>query len=949
MDSGLIELLSGARTVARRVLHGASIMKRFVPSRRCGTALLRSIFAAGFALLACAPFASAQQHAPQPPPAATTVALPLAYPTEFDGDLRNLPQTYTPPEYYLLLNEYEEPPNQKPPPGPEALRPQPAVQMLGPMPASTNFPGLGLTTAVNGGQAGGGWPPDTNGDVGPTYYIQSVNTAFGIFNKSTGALVTSFTINQLWASSGTSTICLNQNRGDPVVMHDARNDRWLIIDFAFGTSAGKPAAPFYQCIAVSKTGDPVSGGWRFYAVQVDTGASGGPPTGTLNDYLKFGLWNDGCLYMGANGFTEPAGTYAGSIVASFSTTDMYAGNPLTSSIGFLSYGSANEFSLFPADLLGSSAGSLPPAGTPEYFVSESQSIYGLNVRKFTPGSNCGGGGSVSAATSVPHASYTYNGGHFIPQQGSTTLLDSLEDRVMQRVQYRKIGSAESLWVVHTTGSTPAQPQWVQVNVSGGTIVTTPVQQQIYAPDTTKYRWMPALAVDQQGNMAMGYSRSSATDYPSIYYAGRLAGDPANTLPQSEVAMVTGGGGQNNTCGGAACYRWGDYSSMTIDPSDDCTFWYTTEYYDTQTNGNSGNWQTRIGSFKFPGCNSYTLTYTTDGNGAISGTTPQTVITGGSGTAVTAVPNANYRFVKWSDNSVANPRTDTNVTASISVQAQFVRTYTIGGSVSGLTGANMVGLTLTDTTTSGTQVQSYANVGFTFPTALASGDSWNVAVTTQPTGQTCGVSNGSGTNLSANVTNVTVTCTTNTYTLTYDTDGNGTISGTTPQTGVTYGTNGTAVTAVPNAGYHFVQWSDASITNPRTDTNVTTGISVTAQFAANVLVFTTQPTTSLNRGNSLGTVAVTEQDGSGNAVSDTATVDFTAATPCGALDLGSVAMIGGVATLNSAQRFYALQGYQITATVTVPNPTPMAAAPSSTFNVISGTDFVFSDGFESCRP
>ncbi|MCE7951917.1 MAG: hypothetical protein DYH18_12540, partial [Xanthomonadales bacterium PRO7] len=692
------------------------------------------VSAAVLAVLSSAPAYS--QQAPQPPPAATTVALPLAYPTEFDGDLRTLPQTYTPPEYYLLLNEYEEPPNQKPPPGPEASRTPPSVEMSGPMPSTmANFAGLGFTTAVNGGQAGGGWPPDTNGDVGPTYYIQSVNTAMGVFDKSTGALAASFTINQLWSISGTPTICLNQNRGDPVVVHDPRSDRWIITDFAFGVTAGKPATPFYQCIAVSKTGDPVGGGWRFYAVRVDTGASGGPPAGTLNDYPKFGLWNDGCLYMGANGFTEPSGAYAGSIVASFSTTDMYAGNALTSSIGFLSYATANEFSLFPADLLGSSAGSLPPAGTPEYFVAESQSIYGLNVRKFTPGANCGGGGTVSAATSVPHASYNYNGGHYIPQQGSSTLLDSLEDRVMQRVQYRKIGSAESLWVVHTTGgggtpTVPAQPQWVQVNVSGGTIVTTPVQQQIYAPDTTKHRWMPALAVDGSGNMAIGYSRSSATDYPSIYYAGRLAGDPLNTLPQSEVALVTGGGGQANNCGGAACYRWGDYSSMTIDPSDDCTFWYTTEYYDTQANGTAGNWQTRIGSFKFPGCGS-------------------------------------------------------------------TATYTIGGTISGLTGT--VQLALNGTTPTSSQTQSFTtNGGFTFTTPLQSGSGWTVSVASQPAGQTCAVTNGSGASITANVTNVTVTCTTNTYTLTYTAGANGSITGSSPQT-VNYGASGTAVTATPATG------------------------------------------------------------------------------------------------------------------------------------------------------
>lgn len=820
------------------------------------------------------------------------------------------------------------------------------------MPAPTaNFAGLGFSDSVIGGQAGGGWPPDTNGDIGPTYYIQSVNTAIGIFNKSTGVRATAFTINSLWNVSGTSTPCLSQNDGDPVVLHDARNDRWIITDFAFGFSGGSPVSPFYECIAVSKTSDPIAGGWYFYAVLMDTGAAGGPPSGTLNDYPKFGLWNDGCMYMGANGFTEPGGSYAGSIVASFSTTDMYAGNPLTSSVGWLAYNSTTgqEFGLFPADLLGRSDDSLPPSGMSEYFVSQSFAVYAYDVRKFTPGTNCGSGGTLSSATQVSQTSYTVNQGHKIPQPGTIDTLDSLGFRIMQRVQYRKIGSAESLWVVHTTGTTTS-PQWAQINVSGGTIHTTPVQQQIYAPDSTEYRWMPSLAVDGLGDMAMGYSRSSGTagDYPSIYYAGRLAGDAANTLPQSEVALVTGGGSQTNACGTLnPCYRWGDYSSMTIDPSDDCTFWYTTEYYDTQANGTSGNWQTRIGSFKFPGCNSYTLTYTTDGNGAISGTTPQTVITGGSGTAVTAVPNVNYRFVKWSDNSVANPRTDTNVTASISVQAQFVQTFTIGGSVSGLTGANTVGLTLTDTTTGGTQVHSYANVSFTFPTALNSGDSWNVAVTTQPTGQTCSVGSGSGTNLSANVTNVTVTCTTNTYTLTYNTDGNGTISGATPQTGVTYGTNGTAVTAVSNAGYHFVQWSDASTANPRTDTNVQANVTVTAQFAANVLVFTTPPS-NVPQGGTLGTIAVTEQDGSGNTVADTATVDFTTNTACGALDLGNVAMVNGVATLNSTQSFYTLAS-NLTITATVTNPTPMAAVPSNTFNVVANADFVFSDGYESCRP
>jgi hypothetical protein len=147
----------------------------------------------------------------------------------------------------------------------------------------------------------------------------------------------------------------------------------------------------------------------------------------------------------------------------------------------------------------------------------------------------------------------------------------------------------------------------------------------------------------------------------------------------------------------------------------------------------------------------------------------------------------------------------------------------------------------------------------------------------------------------------------------------------------------------------VQWSDGSTANPRTDANVTANITVTAQFATNVLVFTTQPA-SLAQGDALGTIVVSEQDGSGNTIDDDATVDFTLVTACGALDLGSVQMVNGVATLDSTQRFYAAHtGYQIQATITNPNPTPIAAVSSAAFDVAASSDQVFSDGFEDCRP
>ncbi len=335
-------------------------------------------------------------------------------------------------------------------------------------------------------------------------------------------------------------------------------------------------------------------------------SGGQPPVNTLNDYGKFGIWTD-CLYFAANGFLFPAGSFNGVEFASFSRSDMYAGLPLTGALGFLS-SSSNIFTMIPSNLA-APAGALPAPGTPNYFVSESVIAFSFDVRKFTAGGNCGGGGSLGTVTSVSQTSYNFSGGDVVPQPPPATAsntLDSIVDRLMQKVQYRKVGSAESLWVVHNVQDVSGVviPQWAQINVTGGTVSTTPVQQQIYQPDTSLYRWMGSIAADKDGNVAVGYSTSSATspNFPSIQYSGRLAGDPLNMLPQTETALILGSGSQVNNCGSQVpCHRWGDYSAMSVDPSDGCTFWYTNQYYVNQAAGNTGAWNTRIGSFKFPGC------------------------------------------------------------------------------------------------------------------------------------------------------------------------------------------------------------------------------------------------------------------------------------------------------------------------------------------------------------
>jgi hypothetical protein len=423
------------------------------------------------------------------------------------------------------------------------------------------------------------YPPDTNGDVGPTDYIQTVNDHIGIYDKTTGAQLTRCSFDTLFSAAPTSTPCDADNLGDPVALYDAQADRFIVSDFAF---VDETASPYYECIAASKTGDPVSGGWWLYALRSDDDLHPFFP-----DYPKLGVWPDG-IYMSANLFDCAHGcTNQGVRVWALNRDDMYSGSTLRA-VFFNT--SDSYFGLLPSNF----RGPLPPAGTPNYFVSEDQG-FALDVFKFhvnytSPLS------STFSTIPTQVAIATFN----IPPPTVPELtgndLDTLRRRLMAQNQYRKIGGAESLWVAHTVDNNPTGVRWYQLNVSGGTVATTPVQQSTYKPDSSN-RWMPSLAVDKYGNLLIGYSVSSSSMHPAIRYAGRLAGDPANSLGQGETTLIAGGGGQTVDCGNDPCSRWGDYSSMTVDPVDDCTFWYTTEYYATD----GGNWHTRIGSVRFPLC------------------------------------------------------------------------------------------------------------------------------------------------------------------------------------------------------------------------------------------------------------------------------------------------------------------------------------------------------------
>ena len=528
---------------------------------------------------------------------------PLVRPASFDGDLRTT-HARNPLDRFRLHPEPKLPPApqfaKQPLPDAPATSPaqQPTTQV--PAPSSTSFDGLDFTTW------GDGHPPDTVGDVGPNDYVEAVNTAFGVYDKSSGQQLAAATFATLWqnAPDATSGLCKTDNFGDPTVVYDPMADRFIVADFAF-TGDGT-VAPYYECIAVSKTSDPVAGGWWLYAVRTDDATHP-----WLADYPKMGIWPNG-LYMSANMFSPTS--FQEVRVWAFNRSDLESGAALRQVV--IDVGSTSHFGLLPANL----RGALPPNGTDELFAAESSTVFGFEVFKFHVDYS-GNTSSLSAPVNVSQTAYTFPRNiPLVPTPGNG--LDSLTDRLMMQAQYRNINGVESLWLTHSVYMSKSGPygmQWAQLNVTGGTIATAPVQQQIYGNVGSDgiHRWMGSLALDDRGDMALGYSAASQTLDPAVRYAGRLAEDPLGTMPRTETTMIAGGGTQVGNCGSATCTRWGDYSAMTIDPVDGCTFWYAQEYYAVD----GLDWHTRIGKFAFPSCtNPSTVTAPSAAAGTFDGTT-----------------------------------------------------------------------------------------------------------------------------------------------------------------------------------------------------------------------------------------------------------------------------------------------------------------------------------------
>ena len=618
-------------------------------------------------------------------------------------DLRNLPRTKP---VKRERPEYEEPePNPRElPGGPQSTAPVPVPGPTAIAPApSASFDGLDFASW------GGGHPPDTNGDVGPTYYIQTVNTSIGIYNKSNGAQVAAFTFDTFMSQGNFGNLCDTDNFGDPIVLYDTFEDRWVITDFAFQLSGSNVVAPAFQCFAVSKTGDPVTGGWNFYSVNI---------AGGLDDYPKFGIWPDG-IYMSANMFGFGAGgSFQSPRVYAFNKAQMYAGE---ANVQILSFNAPSaDFTLLPSNARLQTG--TPPSGTPNYFVSTWEFLNALTVYKFHVdwahplASTFSGPDLPLAATSWPNATVAN-----APSLGGNAL-DVLQIRAMMQNQYTNRGGTESLWTTHTVrrGDTTgfAAPRWYQVDVTGEAVAASLPQAATWDPDGANVinRFIPSLAVDRAGDLALGYTTSSSTTKPALKYAGRLAADPINTFGQTEQLLIQGTGTQTGSCG-STCARWGDYSAMTLDP-DGCTFWYTAEYYAVD----GLNDLTRIGSFAYPSCTPV------GAGGTLSGTVTRAV--GGN-----PVSGATVRL--------GSRTTTTNAAGFYSFAPLPAGTYpTLSATFPGCTPGTAADVAITDanTTTKNFALGSAASSGCLSDTSLLDferGDPTNVDLAASPGDMTLG--------------------------------------------------------------------------------------------------------------------------------------------------------------------------------------------------------------------
>ncbi|MHB8572180.1 MAG: carbohydrate binding domain-containing protein [Candidatus Dormibacteria bacterium] len=589
--------------------------------------------------------------------------------------------------------------------------------------ASANFNGV-----VN--DPSGVVPPDNEVAAGATQVFQLVNSQFEIFSKSGAVVLSNRNTNTIWSGFGGG--CQTNDDGDGTVLWDTQSSRWVVQQFSVSTT------PYLDCVAIS-TGADATGSYNRYSFSYSN----------FPDYPKMGVWPD-AYYISYNMFNS-LNQFAGSSICAYQRSAMLTGATATQQCFTVN---TSYFSLQPATIDGATA---PAAGTPEWFVSLSANPNALSWWKYHVDWTTPTNSSVTGPTDLAVSAFSEacGGGTCVPQSGTSQQLDSLADRMMYRLAYRNFGDHEAMVISHavTSGSSVGM-RWYELRPSGGSL--TLFQQGTYAPDSS-YRWMGSIAQDRSGDMALGYSISSASTFPSLAWTGRLAGDAAGTMPQGESTIFTGSGSQTGYS------RWGDYSEMSIDPADDCTFWYTNEYL---PGTGSFNWNTRIASFRFSQCggtvsNDFSISASpssvtvTQGSGANS--TISTAITSGSAQSVTLSASGlpSGATASFNPNPINSGASSTLTLATASTTPVGTYTVTVTGTGASATHTTTVTLTVNAPVTndfsisaspSSVTVTQGSGANSTISTAVISGSAQSVTLSAS------GLPSGAGASFSPNPIN-----------------------------------------------------------------------------------------------------------------------------------------------------------------------------------------------------
>ena len=483
---------------------------------------------------------------------------------------------------------------------------------------SQNFEGLSNQDNFNifGGRVN---PPDPNGEVGPNNYVEMINLVFAVYDKSGNKLLGPVDTGTLWDNFAVPD-CTDPS-GDPVVLYDQFMDRWILSQFT--TSGMNPdgsfnGKPFYNCVAVSQTGDPTGAYFRYAFITSQAGST----STFFPDYPKYGVWADSYALTSRDFGSQDE--YGISVYA-LEKNKMVNGQPARAVHFFLDGNDPDVLplvgdGLLPADVDGKQKPktdtAIPIVGTQDDNASygatfDALNIFDLSVKwRSTPIASLELNAQLPTAAfdsifpcGVVPGSLPPSSRDCLPQPGITDgsqYLDilSYRQRPTFRLAYRNFKDYEALVTNQSVEATPgvAGARWYEIRRTGSTYSL--YQQGTYAPGDGVHRWMGSTAQDKKGDMALGYSVVNGTTvFPGIRYTGRLAGDPLGQMTLGEGTIINGSGVQTTTNS-----RWGDYTDMTVDPVDDCTFWYVNEYYLTSgTPADTRPWHTRIASFKLPGC------------------------------------------------------------------------------------------------------------------------------------------------------------------------------------------------------------------------------------------------------------------------------------------------------------------------------------------------------------